>query len=301
MRSTIDVDGRQRTMTIVGDPEAGRARDLVLVLHGSKQTGAKHRAFTGGMYDAFAASGTAVVVYLDGYRGNWNDARRQSGFPARLEGIDDVAFVRTTIRTLERSHGIDPDRVFVIGYSNGGQMAMRLVHEVPELLAGVTVVAATMPTRDDFLLPTETPATTPLPILLVHGTADPIAPYAGGAVKPWAQRFFKVGGSALSARDTAAYFARRNGISTPGVVDRIPSDGHGSTWMEQVDHREDGRMPVRLVTVHRGGHTVPGPKRAPFVLGRTGHDVSVAAAAAAFFGIGGRRAEDGSRASRHAG
>lgn len=298
MRSSIDVAGRHRTLTILGERAAAHPRDLVIVLHGSKQSGEQHRAFTGGMYDTFATGGTAVVAYLDGYRGNWNDARRQSAFPARLEEVDDVGFVRAVIRSLEDTHGVDPSRVFVIGYSNGGQMAMRLVHEVPELIAGATVVAATMPTPESFLLPTEGVAARPLPVLLVHGTADPIVPFEGGPMKPWARRFFKVGGSALSAPATAAYFAHRNGISAAPVTTPVPSAERASTWTEQIDHRQDGRPPVRLLTVHGGGHTVPGPKRAPVVLGRTGHDVSVADAVAAFFGIGERRAEDGGRASR---
>ncbi len=46
------------------------------MFHGSGQTGDKHRAFTGGVFDALAARGArgALVAYLDGYRGNWNDA-----------------------------------------------------------------------------------------------------------------------------------------------------------------------------------------------------------------------------------
>jgi len=89
MLEQIEVDGRMRTFTVVGERRPGQA--LVLVFHGSRQSGEIHRAFTGGAYDALADRG-ALVAYLDGYRGNWNDARRESRFPARLAGIDDVAF-----------------------------------------------------------------------------------------------------------------------------------------------------------------------------------------------------------------
>jgi polyhydroxybutyrate depolymerase len=284
MQMTIEAGGRRRTLTTVGHPE-DRARDLVLLLHGSKQDGAAFRRATGGAFDALAEGGGAVVAYLDGHRGNWNDARRQSAFPARLEGVDDVAFARQAIERIHATHGIDPRRVFVIGFSNGGQMAMRLVHEVPELLAGAAVVGAALPVPEDFLL-TGAP-TYPLPVLLIHGTRDRIAPYGGGRLAWWAERLFRVGGSLLSAPETAAHLAARNGITTTPRTTREPgpSGEAGPTWVQRTDHAEPGRPPVRLLTVHGGGHTVPGPHRGPFLLGRTERRMSTATAAAAFLEI----------------
>jgi polyhydroxybutyrate depolymerase len=66
MQMTIDVGGRRRTLTVVGAPASDRARDLVLLLHGSKQDGAAYRRATGGAFDALADDGGAVVAYLDG-------------------------------------------------------------------------------------------------------------------------------------------------------------------------------------------------------------------------------------------
>ncbi|MET0423759.1 MAG: hypothetical protein ABW046_07795, partial [Actinoplanes sp.] len=87
MHDSITVNGVQRTYEIVGEVAGRSARSLVLVFHGSKQTGAKHRKFTGGAYDTLAETGATVVVYPDGHRGNWNDARRESSFPARLDNV----------------------------------------------------------------------------------------------------------------------------------------------------------------------------------------------------------------------
>ncbi|WP_436534249.1 alpha/beta hydrolase family esterase [Actinoplanes sp. HUAS TT8] len=270
LRDSIDVDGRTRTYTVVGGP----SKNLVLVFHGSKQTGPKHRDFTGAIFDTLPA----VVVYLDGYRGNWNDARRESGFPARVENVDDVAFTRAVVARLAVSHGIDPARVFGVGYSNGGQMVMRLAHETPGLLAGATVIAATMPEPDSFLLASAPPG--PLPVLLIHGTKDPIVGYAGGEM-PWLTRtVFKVGGRSLSMPATAAYFAARNGITTSPVSTRRPG-----TAIETTEYRAQGHEPVALHTVHGGGHTVPGPRRAPaaFIVGRTNQDVNTAELITEFF------------------
>ncbi|MFI6423735.1 alpha/beta hydrolase family esterase [Promicromonospora sp. NPDC050880] len=274
---STDVGGRRRTFHVVDGPYAP-GRDLVLVLHGSRQSGAAHRRFTGHMFDTLARDRGAVVAYLDGYRGNWNDARAESAFPARLAGIDDVGFVRRVIADLVASHDVDPRRVHAVGYSNGGQMVLRLLHEAPGLLAGAAVVAATMPAPESFLAPSAELEPVPTPTLLVHGTRDPIVPYQGGRFPAFTRRVFRVDGVSLSAPGTARYLALRNGITTDPVVTRLapPASARDRTWIEQTDYREDGLPPVRLLTVHGGGHTVPGPGRAPFFIGRTARSISTA-------------------------
>ncbi|MFI1994803.1 alpha/beta hydrolase family esterase [Actinoplanes sp. NPDC020271] len=299
LHDSVEVDGRTRTYTVTGGPSA----NLVLVFHGSKQTGPVHRDFTGRIFDTVPA----VVVYLDGYRRNWNDARRESRFPARIENVDDVAFTRAVIAKLVVSHGVDPAKVFAVGYSNGGQMVMRLAHEQPALLAGATVIAATLPEAESFLLAGAAPV--PLPVLLIHGTKDPIVRYQGGGMSWFTRAVFKVGGRSLSMPETAAYFAARNGITATPVSARVPAAAavpaatakpgatstaiagppaaKARTWVERTEYRQAGRPPVALYTVHGGGHTIPGPRRAPaaFVVGETNSDVNTAELVTEFFGL----------------
>jgi polyhydroxybutyrate depolymerase len=285
VRSSVDVGGTTRTFTVVRPADSVASRALVLVFHGSRQTGDKHRAFTGRAFDELAASGAAVVAYLDGYRKNWNDARRESWFPARREEMDDVGFTRAVIAKLAADHGIDPHRVFVIGYSNGGQMVMRLAHEAPELLAGAAVIAATMPAPENFLAVGAAPA--PLPLLLVHGTEDPIVSYDGGTMSRWQQWLFKTGGTSWSAPRTAKYFAERNGITAEPVTTRLPKQATPTdrTEVERTDYRQNGNQPVALYTVHGGGHTIPGPAKNPAILGKTSHQVNTAELFGTFFGL----------------
>jgi polyhydroxybutyrate depolymerase len=65
-----------------------------------------------------------VVVYPDGYKHNWNECHKDATFPAKLENIDDMGFIHALIaRMAQEEHGIDIKHVFVLGYSNDGQMA----------------------------------------------------------------------------------------------------------------------------------------------------------------------------------
>ncbi|WP_431219960.1 alpha/beta hydrolase family esterase [Leifsonia xyli] len=277
MQATISAAGRTRSYTVVGDQHGPGGRALVLVFHGSRQDGRIHRRFTGGALDRLAEEGRAVVAYLDGYRGNWNDARAASSFPARTERIDDVAFARAVVESLAESHGIDRDAVVGVGYSNGGQMVLRLLHEPGDLLAGAVVVAATMPDREGFLGAFSEESDRSIPVALVAGTSDRIVPFDGGRMAWWARTVFKVDGLALSAVETAEYLARRNGITSAPSVRALPAPAGARRGapMQETAYRQAGRAPVTLYTVLGGGHTVPGPTAAPRVLGRTGADRSI--------------------------
>jgi polyhydroxybutyrate depolymerase len=277
MRTTLTIAGRDRTFTVVGDADGPAGRPLVLVFHGSRQDGEGHRRFTGGSLDRLAADGRAVIAYLDGYRGNWNDARAESSFPARTAQVDDVAFARAVVASVGRTHHVDARAVVGVGYSNGGQMVFRLLHDAPETLAGAVIVAATMPDRAGFLGGFSETAEHSIPIVLVAGTADRIVPYQGGTMAWWARKAFKVGGVALSAPATAEYFAHRNGVTAAPAVRMLParSGARKAPRMEETAYREEGRAPVTLYSVLGGGHTVPGPVPAPAVLGRTGADLGI--------------------------
>lgn len=264
----IEVAGRTRTYTVI-TPEGGFDR-LLLVFHGSTQTAATHRAFTGNAFDSI--KGTAVA-YLDGFKGNWNDARLRSRFPARARDIDDVAFAEAVIA---REAGGHP--AYAAGYSNGGGMVLRLLHERPGLLAGGVVIAAGQPAPDN-LLPLGGAPAVPTPVMLVHGTRDPVIRYTGGTMPAWARLVFRVGGALLSAPDTAAHLAARNGITAPPVTTGLTPE------LSRTDFRQDGRPPVTLYTVHGGGHTIPGPTAGPRLMGRTTSHLHTAEALAEFFGF----------------
>jgi polyhydroxybutyrate depolymerase len=258
---TLEVDGRKRSLTVLS---AGHEHaPLVIVLHGSNQDSGRFREFTGGAFDTVTEYG-ATVAYLDGYRGHWNDARVSQKFAARTKGYDDVAFVRAVIDLLvERYHG-DPARVVVIGFSNGGQMVLRLVHEMPDALAAAVVLSATQPVPDNFA-PTE-PKEQPVPIMFVHGTRDPLVPYSGGMASLWG---FRPRGAGLSAPETAAYYAKRNGITDKPATLEVLHDGR--IWLEQTEYHQPDHPSVVLYTLHGAGHTIPGPKKAPVIMGRTDH------------------------------
>jgi polyhydroxybutyrate depolymerase len=222
------------------------------MLHGTMQTARNIRRFAGYSFDTYALGGRVVVMYPDAIHRDWNGARKAVMLSNATKYIDDVGFIRALIDHAVAAEDVDPARVFVVGFSLGGQMTIRLIHEIPELLAGAAVLSASMPAPENFTADRD--ARLGLPVLTIHGTADPLAPYRGGLVG-FHGRFPK--GMHLSAADTARYFAARNGITESTRTDLAHRpDPRKPTPVTRCDYTGPGAPPVRFYTVHGGGHVL---------------------------------------------
>lgn len=245
------------------------APPLLLVLHGSLGDGVQMREASRYGFDLIADREGIVVVYPDGYEQHWNDCRASADYAANTEQIDDVGFLKALVRRMIDEHGIDPERVYVTGISNGGHMAFRLGMEAPELVAGIAAVAANLPVfkNIDCSLSEQ-----PVATMIMNGTEDPINPYEGGIVTLLGD---SSRGEVQSALDSASYWAQRAGYQGAGTLKEVPRrKAYDYTAVERRDWWAPGKAPVSLVTIINGGHTLPHPDlNLPRVLGRTSHQM----------------------------
>jgi polyhydroxybutyrate depolymerase len=230
-------------------------------------------------FDVLADRRRFVVMYPDAYKGNWNDCRIAEKVPARLENIDDLGFVRALIAVAQAQLRIDPQKVFVVGFSNGGQMALTLATQSPSPIAAVAVFGSSLPTPDNSRCPGSTPTSR---TMIVDGTADPLHPYGGGPASIFG---FQPKGNVLSAPATAAILARRNGITAPPEQATLPHlDAADPTRIRSFIWSRQGTPYVALYEVRGGGHTLPVPGfRYPRIFGPTTKDIDGPAKAVAFF------------------
>jgi polyhydroxybutyrate depolymerase len=277
-RRTLDVAARRRRYQLLTPPRVRTDSPLVLVLHGSTQTPQGFRTATGETFDALALRHGAVLAYLEGYERSWNDERLHGRHPAHRAGVDDVAFVDSVAATLGEEFGLTDRRPFLVGYSNGGQLVLRLLHRSPERVRAAVVVAAALPVADEANPAGVVPGSAPL--LLVHGTADPVVPFTGGTARLLG---LFPRGRGISAPATARHFAARHGLGLTPTRTELPAAG--ATHVVREEFRAPGKDPVVALTVVGGGHTVPGPKVWSRLVGRTNSDVDTAELAAEFFGL----------------
>jgi polyhydroxybutyrate depolymerase len=237
-------------------------RSLLLAFHGSGGSAAQFRRFTGRGFDQWAEDGLGTVVYLDSWRkGLWNDARISTRSRAREEGVDDVAFVQAVIGHFQAGE----KDVFAAGYSNGGQMVIRLLLDAPQLLSAAALIGATVPSPENL---SSEGAALPVPMLLVHGAKDPLVPYDGGMASIFG---FRTRGRMRSAPDSARYWAALNGVDAQPEVSMIPSGrAKPRTVTSLYAYGESSAAPVRFYSVEGGGHVVPNPRTRPnLLLGRS--------------------------------
>lgn len=209
----------------------GTTDALLLVLHGSLQSGNVLRNFTDRTFEGLGPT----VVYPDGIKHHFNDLRAGFNEDARRMRIDDVGFLT---KLVERYNA---DTVIGCGFSNGGQMVMRLLFDAPALLTGAATFGASMPTADNTL--TTTDDYQPTKLLAVQGTEDKLVPYDGGIAGIGGNNR----GETRSALNSAEFFAELNGCV-----------GHETSTSEKL--RVDdwaGEHPVRLVSLEGAGHLVP--------------------------------------------
>lgn len=266
IRGSLTHQGRDRTFTLI---ESEVPTDAVLIyFHGSQQSGPVGRRFTNNTFDALPCH----VVYPDGVEQHWNDARIGLNEETRRLGVDDVGFFTRLVSHLHERLGFR--RVFLAGYSNGGQMVMRLMHEVPKMITAAATIAANMPTPDNTLPEVLLHKPHPVPYFTMAGTADPFSPFEGGDAGIGRQHRR---GTGYSAADTAAYFAARNGLGDPVREIRDP--------VVTID-RWTGEKPVEFWTLNGIGHLVPSGRAYPDFLGPNTDRLVAAEEIRRFFRLG---------------
>ncbi len=229
----------------------GKKVPLLFVLHGGGGSSkATRRSFS---FDQLARRGGFAVIYPDGLERHWNDGR-DAGRVELFKGPkpDDVGFLTNLAAKFVREGQADPNRIYLIGVSNGGMMTQRLLCEASQTFAGGVAIIAGLPTSMNHCQPTR-----PGPVLLINGDADPLMPWAGGGVG-----FRHNRGDVLSAMDSFAHWQSVN--QCQGPVTRFPMfnrDRNDGT--NPLRHRASGCQTghgVELIQIKGGGHGVPGKK-----------------------------------------
>ena len=253
--------------------ESARPVPVVFSLHAfaSKPEGQEYVS----RWDKVADAEHFVVVYPQGISLplRWNSAPQ-----ANIEAVDDVQFMRDMIADVARIVSVDPARIYVTGFSNGGGMADRIACELADRVAAVGTVGGVYADASSGCNPAR-----PISVISFHGTTDPFAKYNGGTVDPLAPAWLINVSSEpthfLPVRTWIEGWAERNDCSmTP---EAIPSVG-GASGIRYTACR--GNVEVVLYTIDRGGHTWPGGAPLPVsVFGKTSMDIDASATIWAFF------------------
>lgn len=93
--------------------------------------------------------------------------------------LQDESGIRASQRLLENlitretRRGIDPRRIFLAGFSQGGAIALHTGLRYPERLGGVIALSTYLPLQDS-VAEERNPSNAGIPILMAHGTQDTV-------------------------------------------------------------------------------------------------------------------------------
>lgn len=231
---SFDFEGLNRTY-LYYVPEGHNPQNpapLVLVLHGFTQNAQMIMQYSN--FNHYAEENGFIVAYPNGVGNAWNIGPGGSS-------ANDKGFLPALIDTLTVQYGVDQERIYACGFSNGGFMSYLLACEMNERFAAIGSVAGTM-SNDmyDNCMPGR-----PFPVIHIHGTADFIVGYNGG----FGNR---------SVDDVIDFWTANNLCPAEPEMIQLPDLVPGSTVEQYTYAPCDDSTEVVLLRVVNGGHTWPG-------------------------------------------
>ena len=134
---TMAYGGLTRSYLLVRPVGVTSPLPVVVALHGHSVT----TAFEDDRMGFEAVTGPAILVFPAGTDQSWNAGHCCT--PAETNGVDDVGFIDAVARqALASVPGADPRRLYLVGYSNGGKMALTLACSDAVGWRGVAVFGA---------------------------------------------------------------------------------------------------------------------------------------------------------------
>lgn len=174
--AACDIEGGSYHLLI--PDEASENMPALVFFHGHNATGAM--IFRGGIRTDFADAGY-VVIAPNGTPIQGRSTRRWAGRDGAQR--DDVAFTLDVIADAKTKASIDPERVYVAGFSAGGSMAWLMACKAARPFAGFASVSGALRQPNDTI---DCPSA-PVRFLQIHGFGDNQVPFEGRAIRDWHQ------------------------------------------------------------------------------------------------------------------
>ena len=238
------VGGRARSFVLEWPTALQEPRPAIIILHG---LGGGIRQF--GDLPQVALDAGAVTVVPHGIGGRWNffppgqESQKDRQLFQQYGGMpDDVGFLKELVADLVARGLADPRRIYVAGLSLGGVMALRMACTNAGMFAAMALLIAGMEETNG----AECQPAKPLPVLIVHGTADQVIPYAGKQTLR--------GDSVWPTERLAGFFRRLNGCTEAPIRSVAALDP------QRIEVDSSTACPGGAVVLYRvvgGGHEVP--------------------------------------------
>ncbi|MBR4814399.1 MAG: dienelactone hydrolase family protein, partial [Paludibacteraceae bacterium] len=166
VKSTINVNGKNRTIDVYAPSGMGENRPMVISAHGMGQDIAYQKQQS--RWDQVADTAKFLVVYPQSDGSTWDLGANGA----------DLAFIKAIIKEMSSKYKIDLKRVYMSGFSMGGMLTYSVANNMADQIAACAPVSG-YPIGDMTAKPSR-----PIPIIHTNGDADDVVHY-----EPWKGTF----------------------------------------------------------------------------------------------------------------
>ncbi len=179
--------------------------------------------------------------------------------------VDDLGFIEALLDRIIAEYNVDQDRVYSTGMSNGGYMSYDLACFRSARFTAIASVTGSMTSPR---LAT-CACTHPMPVMQIHGTADPTVLYGGG-------------GGSVGIEAMVNHWVQFNNCNPTPTITAVPDidTNDGCTATHYVYSGGTSGSTVEFFKITGGGHTWPG---AAFNTGVTNKDIKASVEIWRFF------------------
>jgi polyhydroxybutyrate depolymerase len=244
----IEYDGLSRSYTVNLPSNYGEqtSAPLIIALHGAGSDGLNFQL--GIQLDEIADELGFIAVFPDGYQLGWNYLDEDEMAQGE-DWTDDVGFLSALIDQLIEDYHVNTRRIFIMGFSNGALLALRMGCELDNRLAGVAAIAATY----SFELAVHCADAAAIPGVLVWGTEDDVFPTQGFI---WAAPDGKIR-SSFSLNQTRSYFLTRNQCPTAASPIQVHTENSAYPVQREIYIGCGSGVPTLFYLLVGEGHNWP--------------------------------------------
>lgn len=223
---------------------------LILNMHGLGSNALEQQVYSD--FSPIADTAGFLMAYPQGLTANgttyWN-----VGIPL-TPATDDLKFLTSLIDTISARYAVDRYRVYATGMSLGGYMSHYLALKANTKIAAIASVTGTI---FPGVYATANPGRA-VPMMQVHGTADPTVPYNGN-------------GTGIAIDTLVAFWVKNNGCNPLPVRTTLPdiNPADNTTAVHDVYTGGTNGATCEFYKINGGGHTWPG---SPINIGVTNQD-----------------------------
>ena len=250
-------NGLNRLYTLYKPDNLKEKAPLVFVLHG--YTSNNNNIMNYSKMNEIADEYGFMVCYPQGTRNTYTGQTHWNANLKEMSSIADSDFLNDLAIKLQAEYNLSEKNTFACGMSNGGFMSYTLACQLSNRIAAIASVTGTMVTPNLNACNCQHP----MPVMQIHGTADPTVPYDGNP-----QGF-------VAVEDLVDYWVAFNSCNPTATETAVPDVDmtDGCTADHFVYSGGTNGSSVEHYRVNGGGHTWPGSN--PFFsIGVTNQDFS---------------------------